>query len=85
MTTLLSSLVRSCQCWWLGYQWRAISLNLASAREHLEVAETDLCRQLPPEIHADIQSEVVDWRARVQALEGDRCAIELARLQLCTP
>lgn len=50
--------------WWLDRRIHGLSLQLAATREDLDSAEEDLLRQLPQEILCDIQSDVVDLRAR---------------------
>lgn len=50
--------------WWLDRRIQRLTLERATVEEHLVDAEGDLRRQLPQEILCDIQSDVVDLRAR---------------------
>jgi len=68
MTSVLTRLIQWFRRISLARALRSTALDMAVTREHLSMAEADLEVGLPPEIHWDIQRDVVELRARLAAL-----------------
>lgn len=59
-----------------------VGLELATTQQHLDAAEDDLARMLPPEVMVDVQSDVVELRSRLAALEDEWAYVAGRRREL---
>lgn len=79
----LSRLSRALQRGWLSWARHRVACDLSAAQEHLAMVESDLQRQLPPEILADLRGDAEDLRARVATCQEELDYVNACYTRIC--